>query len=152
MARLMRQRRACRVGFDQPGDVEAQFEKIWKNQGQKILPLALPTAEHPREVTAPALSILPCLIQPQESLKCAGFKPRKSPALNSHPRNLHTHAEALGQASVCLCSLRAAPILLISKENPASEQLLGHGHGCPQRDSEAAVGGMPRIWKLCHRL
>lgn len=33
MARLMRQRRACRARLDQPGDVEAQFEKIWKNQG-----------------------------------------------------------------------------------------------------------------------
>lgn len=74
----------------------------------------------PREVAAPAPSVLSCLIQPQEGLKRAGFKARKNPALKSHPKSLHTHTEALGQASVCLGSLRAAPapVLPISKENP----------------------------------
>lgn len=94
----MRQRGACRAGLDQPGDVEAQFEKIRKIQGQKVLPLALSTAEDPQEVAAPALSF-PLLIQPQEGLKCADFKPRKNPALKSHPKNLLTHSEALSQAS-----------------------------------------------------
>lgn len=69
--------------------MEAQFEKIWKNQGQKILPF--PQQNIHRKVAVPALSVLPCWIQPQEGLKCAGFKPRKNSALKSRPKILHTH-------------------------------------------------------------
>lgn len=107
-------------------------EKPWNKPGEKArsCPRQLP---RPWRAAALAQSILPCPLRPTAGLEFAGFKPGISPALEgAHPKPLQTHAEALGQAASLRTSVLAVELLqprflLVSEENPVSNQLPGQG-------------------------